>query len=358
MIIFGTMLKKSAILFIVLLWGVQSIAQIDPQFSQFYASPLLVNPGYTGSVAEHRIIFNGRVQWPNLPKAYQTMSFSYDFWRPELKSGFGIHVLTDKAGSAGLGYTTARFNYSYKIVLNGWVLSPGIYFGYSLRSFDANKLLFGDQLDFAQGNLPGSQDPNVPKLHNIQFFDTGAGFLMYNAKTWIGASVYQLNEPNSSIIEGESPWPMRIVVHGGTRLPIYGDKYRTKMVSSLAPSFMYRFQGGTHQLDVGMQYMVSPIVVGLWYRGLPFVKNPSGGTSNEALIFSMGLIFDYFEFGYSYDFTISELSARSGGAHEISLQYEFGLLAHPRKIKRKNQVMPCPTFNNKANFGAGIFRRN
>ncbi len=88
------------------------------------------------------------------------------------------------------------------------------------------------------------------------------------------------------------------------------------------------------------------------------MQSANGGNSNEALIFSMGLIFDYFEFGYSYDFTISELSARTGGAHEISLQYEFGLTAHPRRVKKKNQVLPCPTFNKKSNFGAGIFRKN
>lgn len=231
MIKFDKMLKRLSILILGLFWGFQSFSQVDPQFSQFYAAPLMVNPGYTGSVAAHRVSFNGRIQWPNLPQAYQTMAFSYDFWRPELRSGFGIQVLTDKAGSAGLRYTTARFNYSYKIVVNGWVISPGMYFGYSLQSFDANKLLFGDQLDFGQGNLPGSQDPNVGKLNNIQFFDTGAGLLMYNAKAWVGASVYQLNEPNASIIDGDSPWPRRFVVHGGIRLPIYGDKYRTNMVS-------------------------------------------------------------------------------------------------------------------------------
>ena len=143
-------------------------AQIDPTFSQFNAAPLSVNPGFTGSTAMHRVIFNGRVQWPNLPRAFQTMAFSYDFWRPELKSGFGLQLIADKAGSADLKNTTVRFNYSYKIMAGNWVLSPGLYFGYSFNSFDANKLLFGDQLDFANGNIPQSLDPNVAKLNQIQ----------------------------------------------------------------------------------------------------------------------------------------------------------------------------------------------
>ncbi len=239
-----------------------------------------------------------------------------------------------------------------------WVVSPGIYFGYSFNSFDANKLLFGDQLDYGNGNIPPSLDPNVAKLNQIQIFDTGVGILMYNNKSWLGASVYHLNQPNASIIDGESPWPMKLVVTGGVRIPIYGDNHRTKMISSVAPSFMYRFQGGTHQLDVGLSYTVAPVVVGLYYRGLPFIKDFNGKPTSDAAIFSMGLLFSYFEFGYSYDFTISELSARTGGAHEVSLVYEFELISHPRRVSRKNKILPCPTFNHKSGIGQNIFRKN
>lgn len=352
------MWKKIVLMVLMGLSCAEIFGQIDPQFSQFYASPLFVNPGFTGATADHRLIFNARVQWPNLPQAYQTVAFSYDFWRPELKSGFGLQLMTDKAGSAGLRYTTARFNYSYKIIAKNWVLSPGIYFGYSARTFDPNKLLFGDQLDYGGGAIPPSLDPNAAKLRNVSFFDTGVGMLFYNEKAWFGASIFQLNQPNSSIIDGESPWPRKYVFHGGMRIPIYGDSHRSKSISSLAPSFMYRIQGGTHQLDIGLQYMIAPVVVGLWYRGVPILKNYIGEPSNEALVFSIGLIFNYFEFGYSYDFTISDLAAQSGGAHEISLIYEFGLAPRPRHVKRKYKMIPCPTFNKKTNMGAGMFRRN
>ncbi len=352
------MKKEIIVLIAVFLMGNGLQAQIDPTFSQFNSAPMSINPGFTGSTATHRVVFNGRVQWPNLPQAFQTMAFSYDFWRPELKSGFGLQLITDKAGSADLRNTTARFNYSYKIMVGNWVLSPGLYFGYSFNSFDANKLLFGDQLDYSNGNLPPSLDPNVAKLNQIQIFDTGAGILMYNSVSWIGASVYHLNQPNASIIDGDSPWPMKLVVTGGLRIPIYGDKHRTQKISSVSPSFMYRYQGGTHQLDVGLSYMVAPVVVGLYYRGVPFIKDFSDQPTSDAAIFSMGLLFSYFEFGYSYDFTISELSSRTGGAHEVSLVYEFQLVAHPRKVSRKNKILPCPTFNQKSSIGAGIFRKN
>ena len=353
-------MKKKIALFSLLILSVLSIqAQVDPTFSQYYNVPLSINPGYTGSTAAHKVTFNGRVQWPNLPQAFQTMAFSYDFWRPELKSGFGLQMVTDKAGAVELQNTSARLNYSYKIMVGNMVFSPGLYFGYSFNTFDANKLLFGDQLDFSNGNtIPQSQDPNATRLNQIQYIDTGAGLLLYGATSWFGASFYHLNQPNVSIIDEESRLPMKIMVHGGIRIPVYGDRHRTQKISTISPSFLYRYQGGTHQLEVGVQYLVAPIVVGLTYRGLPLTKDFNGQGTRDAAVFNMGLIFNYFEFGYSYDFTISELSARTGGAHEVALIYEFELVSHPRKVNRKNKILPCPTFNHKSPIGAGIFRRD
>lgn len=164
MFIFVKMRKKILTLLAVVGVTFSGYTQVDPSFSQYYAAPMEVNPGFTGSTAAHRIIFNGRVQWPNLPQAFQTMAASYDFWRPELKSGFGIQVVTDKAGSADLRNTSARFSYSYKIMVGNWVFSPGLYFGYSFNTFDANKLLFGDQLDYSNGTLPPSLILMLPSL--------------------------------------------------------------------------------------------------------------------------------------------------------------------------------------------------
>lgn len=54
-----------------------------------------------------------------------------------------------------------------------------------------------------------------------------------------------------------------------------------------------------------------------------------------------GLIFNDFQAGYSYDFTLSELGGASGGAHEISIIFDFEASI---KKKRKKKFIPCPTF--------------
>ena len=57
----------------------------DPHFSQFFASPLTLNPAFTGKFSgTWRLAANHRDQWPSIPKAYVTTSASLDF--PILKS--------------------------------------------------------------------------------------------------------------------------------------------------------------------------------------------------------------------------------------------------------------------------------
>ncbi len=47
----------------------------DPQFSQFYAAPMYLNPGFAGTTVDNRIVFNHRIQWPSLPGAFVTSNF-------------------------------------------------------------------------------------------------------------------------------------------------------------------------------------------------------------------------------------------------------------------------------------------
>jgi type IX secretion system PorP/SprF family membrane protein len=119
----------------------------DPMFSQYWTSPLYMNPGLAGSVAQPRIIFNSRMQWAKLPNAFTTYSASADYLVDEWSSAFGVLVMTDKAGSANLRNTAIHGTYASKIRLSeGWVLSPAVTFGYGSRSIDFDKLVFGDQI--------------------------------------------------------------------------------------------------------------------------------------------------------------------------------------------------------------------
>jgi hypothetical protein len=109
-------------------------------------------------------------------------------------------------------------------------------------------------------------------------------------------------------------------------------------------------QGPISQLDLGINYHIDPVSIGLWYRGKPFQKTMIGSINQDALIFTMGLYLKNLNIGYSYDFNVSGLSTTTGGAHEISLIYEFAAKPIARQVKKTNKLIPCPTFHQKPNF--------
>jgi type IX secretion system PorP/SprF family membrane protein len=335
------------VLFIVLISGVAS-AQ-DPQFSQYYQAPLYLNPGFTGITPQQRLVVNNRIQWPNLPQAFNTFMASYDIWVDELRSGFGIIASTDKMGSAGWRTTTLGLTYSYKVRLNEKIVfSPGLYFGYGVNGLDRTKLILGDGLQYGDGHQ--SLDPALQRLGNQQYFDFGSGFLLYSKVLWLGAAFSHMNSPNLSILNEVSRLSMKTTIHGGARLNLSGGIRSSERPSYLTPSFVFRNQAGISQMDVGINYHVDPVSIGFWYRGKPFQKNVIGTVQQDALIFLLGIYLKDFTVGYSYDFTISPLSTSAGGAHEISIVYEFTAKPLHRGVKKRNRLIPCPTFNSKQGF--------
>ena len=319
----------------------------DPQFSQYYQSPLYLNPGFTGITNQQRATFIHRIQWPNLPQAFSTFAASYDIWVDELRSGFGILATTDKMGSAGWRTTTVNLNYSYKVRLNEkLVFSPGLSFGYGINGLDRSKLSLGDGLEFSGVSL----DPELQRLGNTQYFDFSAGFVLYSKALFFGSAFSHLNTPNLSILNTEARLPMKMVFHGGGRITLNGGIRTVAKPSYLTPSFVYRIQGSASQLDVGVNYHIDPVSVGVWYRGKPFDQSIINSVQQDALIFTMGIYLKNLTVGYSYDFTTSQLSSASGGAHEISLVYEFEAKPLRRGVKKRNRLIPCPSFNSKAGF--------
>jgi type IX secretion system PorP/SprF family membrane protein len=317
----------------------------DPEFSQYYAAPLYLNPAFAGTSVDHRFIANYRNQWPNISRAFETYAFSYDYNMDHYNSGLGFLVMTDRAGSANLKSTQFNFQYAYKVRLSGkWILSSGLNFGVGSRTIDFNRLLFYQQLDFGRN---GDNLPPPPSNLNVEgqtYFDFGGGMLLYSRKFWMGFSTSHLNRPNRSLLHDDSEIPVKTSVHGGVRIPLYHGIFKRDRTASIAPSFVYKNQGKFDQLDLGTYFFYEPVVVGLWYRGIPIRQNTKDNISQDAVVVVLGFQLANVEMSYSYDVTISELGPISGGAHEVALKFNIELATQVKKTK-KQRFIPCPTFS-------------
>jgi len=316
----------------------------DPQFSQYYAAPLYLNPAFTGTTQDHRFIANYRNQWPNAARGFVTYAFSYDYNLYNYNSGIGFLATVDQAGTAGMKSSQFNFLYSYKWNISSkWVVSAGLNFGYAFRSIDLNKLIFGDQLQFdSDGNVP-SDDPAIFNLGTSSYFDFNSGVLAYNKNFWFGFSASHLNTPNRSLLDQESIIPIKTSFHGGVRIPLYAGPFKKENMAVLSPSFVYKRQGQFDQLDLGLYFLYDPVMIGLWYRGIPIQQNVKDNISQDAIVVVLGFQFEKMEVAYSYDLTVSELGPISGGTHEVALKYKLGIEMQS-KTKKKEKFIPCPTF--------------
>jgi type IX secretion system PorP/SprF family membrane protein len=310
----------------------------DPQFTQFYAAPMYLNPAYTGLTYEHRFVLNYRNQWPGISKTYQTYMASYDYNMANLNSGLGVLVMQDRAGIAGLTHTQIGVNYSYHFKIGKFTeIRMGANLSYNMKRIDFTKLKFNDQINSGSSvsNEAGSYTP-------LSYMDFGAGALLNSTKYWLGLSAKHLSQPNASLTGDQIPLPVTLSLHGGYRF-VLEEKTRNDLKRYFSPAFNYRHQQKYDQLDIGVYYYHLPLNVGLWYRGLPFKKYGPTYTSQESVAVLIGFDLTSYNLrmGYSYDITISNLGVgNSQGAHEVSLIYEIA----QKKKRNKKVLVSCPKF--------------
>lgn len=315
----------------------------EPQFSQFYAASLYLNPAFTGNTTQGRIFANYRNQWAAIPGAFVSYSAAFDYNMTDVNSGVGFMVVRDKAGSGGLQYTSVNGLYSYEVQLSRkYAARAGIRAGYVWRGIDYSRLVFGDQL--ARG---GSSSVNTTEFLNdkSRYLDFGAGGLVYSERSWLGVAFDRLNQPNQSLIPNmEAKLPMKYSVHLGKNIPLKKD-VRGRAATTLTVTALYKAQEKWDQLDVGAYYSQKPMIFGIWYRGIPFLKAYQPGyANNDAVILMAGYEHNSLRVGYSYDITISRLATNTAGSHEVTITWEYATEQRRKQRRKKNFLVPCAKF--------------
>ncbi len=291
----------------------------DPIYSQFYAAPMQLNPAFAGNAYAPFIAANYRSQFSSFSggAAYSTYSISYDQFLEGLNSGIGISLMNDDAGQGIYKKTYANVNYAYKIKINeDFTAKMGIQAGIIQTNLDWSKLIFYDQLDAqtgpynSNGEVRASQETKPASSSNT-VFDVGTGFLVYSSKFYAGFAAKHLTTPyigfkpsNAGLIGIPIQWN----VHAGYEITLT-EATRSKPSSYVTPNIMAVKQADFTQIVAGAYSGFGPVFAGAWMRY-------SGGP--ESIIALIGYRQDYFKIGYSYDYTISGLSGKTGGTHEVS----------------------------------------
>lgn len=321
-------LKEILVLIIICLTAQTALSQ-DPQFTQFYANPIYLNPALAGSHGCPRFALNYRDQWPNLSGNYITYSVSYDTYLRKIKSGIGVIATHDQQGQGTIYTSSLGLVYSKHLKLSRkWTLNFGAKAAMTNKFLDWDKLTFGDMIDPRRGFIYQTGDvPRGPESGRF-FFDATVGTVLYNKNFFVGFSANHLNRPDESMIQGESRLPIRFTGHVGTEIKL-GKKSQYNNTTSIMPNVIYQYQNGFQELSIGTYVKYGVFNVGAWYR------------NRDAFILSIGINTGNFKIGYSYDVTVSKLNnGVSGGSHEISLGLNLNCKDKPTTFR----TITCPSF--------------
>lgn len=273
-----------------------------------------------------------RNQWPSLPGTFVTYGFSYDHFFDTFNSGVGILLMRDLAGSGRLSTTNFGLQYSYDFQIREyWHVRPGIHLFYTQTGLDFNRLIWNDELT---SPIPNTIEP--PTLESKGDIDFSTSVLTYTDRHWFGISLDHMLKAENSLYETDQHIPLKISVFGGTQV-IRRGRLLSPIDETLSLTFLFKNHYQISQLDAGVYWYKNPLVLGVFYRGLPLINNERRG---DAVAFLTGYKIDNFSVGYSYDFTISRMLATTGGSHEISLTYEF----KSSRERKKRRMLPCPEF--------------
>ena len=163
----------------------------DPTFSQYYANRLYLNPAFAGTAKCPRLTLNYRNQWPGIDNSFITYAASYDQQIDAISGGFGVQLMSDRAGEGVLNTTSAAFIYSYQFQVNRkFSIRAGFQATAVQKSIDVDNLRFGDMIDARRGFVYQSQEQI--KRDNVFYPDFSFGLLGFSKKTYFGIAVHHL----------------------------------------------------------------------------------------------------------------------------------------------------------------------
>ncbi len=333
-----------------------TVSAQDARLSQFYAAPLQVNPAMIGVFdGQSRVVLNYRELYASVLQddPFRTLAASFDMRFRVSRgdyAGFGLGVMRDEVGVANFNRIRANLGGSYMKQLGGsrysrsnQYLVAGAQLGIGQRGFDWGKLWFTNQFNIDQALVDYGADPgeSFDQAKTNVYLDFNAGLMWYalfdnDMSLYLGGSLHHINEPNISFLDDDSEkLYSKWVLNGGGELPFTNSLslLPAVMVMGQGPSFSATF-GGNFRFT-NRDWKEVAIRAGAWGH---LANQLEQQKTLDAVIFTAILEVERWNFGVSYDVTVSKLASanNSRGAFELSLIYTS-------KSKERVRTV-CPKF--------------
>lgn len=322
------------------LTSILSATAQDIHFSQFYASPLTLNPALTGNFnGFYRITGIYRNQYPGLTEnkpAFSTPSVSADLslLREKLKTGalgVGLVFINDQQNGKTFNQNQILLSLAYNMTFgkNQVVqLGVGLQGGLAMTKMDFSNFKFNDgfNADLSYNNSYNGETFNSGnRMKGV--FNAGI-FTKFNftkaARFYIGYSFNNATNYKQDFLKNSPQTyrlPFRHTLHGGFEFDI-------KDAAVIIPGFLFQSQAkaneGNFGLTAGIHVVKDPakratLFLGLWNRL---------NTKNYTIIPKIGFEYKGFRAGFAYDAHLLQqykdhknIGGRMPQGFEITLSY-------------------------------------
>lgn len=320
-----------------LMCNVYSYGQ-DPHFSQFYSSPLTLNPAMTGLFSgETRFAMTYRNQWKAVSTPFTTATVACDFQilndRID-KDVFGIGVMgmVDQSNNQGLkaNFVALTAAYNKNIGTEGrHKIGVGLQTSFVSKKADYSRFTFTRQFT-PFGFNPTASNGEPLSGFNLNYLDVATGILYSGmnenmAQWYVGGSYYHINRPNEAISTEDNRLKPRLTLHSGINFPTteLGRLYLSGLYMNSMITEEVLFGTVYESMIPGAEYENS-VYLGAYYR------------VRDAIIPYVGYGSTKFQIGFSYDINISSLNTAtmSRGGFEVSVQMNMSQSDEVRKIPK------------------------
>ncbi len=292
-------MKKIITIALLVFIGYSSVAQQNPQYTQYMYNMSVINPAYAGSKETLSTGILYRKQWVEIEDAPTTGTFFGNM--PVGKNvGAGLSIISDKIGP--VNETNVYADISYKLDLGGeHKLSFGVKTGFTVQKVG----LFDD----IYSTLPDINDPAFSENSNNTFFNIGTGVFYHTDKYYLSLSVPNFIKSKHLDFNG---------IDYGSEVSHYfisgGYVFDLSQSFKLKPFFLVKsaFDAPT-SVDASLNMLYNEkIELGVTYR----LEDSFGALVNFSITPELRI-------GYAYDYIVSDLNVQTPASHELILLYDI-----------------------------------
>ena len=301
-------------------------AQVDAQFTQYYAVPTFYNAGATGDTDFVRLRGGTRLQWMGIDNAPKSFLITGDMPFKFIGKRFGTGLVMQQESLGLYKNLNIAAQLSYKHKLFGGVLSAGLQVGIISETFKGSEVYIPDDDDYHE-----STDDAIPTTDLTgTSLDLGLGVYFTHKLFWAGVSCQHVNNPTITF-NAES-----------------GESTNDKNYEFKAGRILYFMAGSNIPIKNTLFEVIPSVLVKSDFtfttaeitgrvRWRKFLSLGVGYRYDDAVSLVLGAELKNFYIGYSYDYPTSAISKASSGSHEIFAGYSLKLdLSDKNKNKHKS----------------------